>query len=138
MIDLETEFGARVAQRLKTELIIWLTTVRHDGIPQPNPVWFHWDGTSFLIYSQPDKPKLRNIARNPNVALHFNSDGEGGDIVIFAGQATLDESAPANHAVAAYVGKYREHMAAMGMTPEAFANDYSVAIRVTPTKVRGF
>ena len=138
MIDPETQFGARVTQRLQTELIIWLTTVRHDGIPQPNPVWFHWDGTRFLIYSQPDKPKLRNIAGNPNVALHFNSDGEGGDIVIFAGQANLDESAPASDTVEAYVDKYREHIAALGMTPTTFANDYSAAIRVTPTKVRGF
>ncbi|MDQ6712638.1 MAG: pyridoxamine 5'-phosphate oxidase family protein, partial [Candidatus Dormibacteraeota bacterium] len=42
--------------------------VRPDGIPIPSPVWFHWDGHSFLIYSQPDTPKLRDISSNPQAA----------------------------------------------------------------------
>ena len=59
MIDLSTELGARVARRLEQELIIWLTTVRVDGTPQPSPVWFLWADQSLLIYSQPNKQKLR-------------------------------------------------------------------------------
>ena len=74
MIDTTSEFGTRVAQRLQQEGIIWLTTVRGDGTPQPSPVWFLWDGETFLIYSQPGAPKVRNIARSPKVALHLNGD----------------------------------------------------------------
>jgi len=33
-------------------------------------VWFLWNDGSILLYSQPDTPKLRNIAANPRVALH--------------------------------------------------------------------
>jgi hypothetical protein len=33
---------------------------------------------------------------------------------------------------------YREGIPAIGMTPESFAQSYSVAIRVTPNKMRGF
>lgn len=40
IIDLTTEYGARVARRLQDEQVIWLTTVGRDGTPQPNPVWF--------------------------------------------------------------------------------------------------
>ncbi len=138
MIDLGTEFGARVAQRLEHELVIWLITVRKDGMPQPSPVWFHWDGTSFMIYSRPDKQKLRNIASNPNVALHLDGNGRGGDIVIFSGLATLDEDAPRLTEIEPYRSKYGERIAAMGKTTEEFAAEYSAAIRVTPAQLRGF
>lgn len=137
MFDQSTEFGARVARRLHDEWIIWLTTVRADGMPQPVPVWFLWDGQTFLIYSQPDTPKLRNIARNPKVALHFDGDGRGGNIVVFNGEARVDPQAPPADQVAAYVEKYREAIAQIAMTPESFARSYSVAIRVTPTRLRG-
>jgi PPOX class probable F420-dependent enzyme len=137
MFDQSTEFGARVARRLHDEWIIWLTTVRADGMPQPVPVWFLWDGQTFLIYSQPDTPKLRNIARNPKVALHFDGDGQGGNIVVFNGEARVDPQAPPADQVAAYVEKYREAIAQIAMTPESFARSYSVAIRVTPTRLRG-
>ena len=91
MIDFSGDFGARAAHRLDQEIVIWLTTVRADGAPQPSPVWFLWADQELLIYSKPNAPKLRNIQGNPNVSLHFDSDGEGGDIVILAGEARIDE-----------------------------------------------
>ncbi len=137
MVDFGTEFGARVARRLEQEIVIWLTTVRADGTPQPSPVWFWWDGTTFLIYSRPDTPKLRNIAVQPRVALNFNSDKQGGDIVVFSGEARIDPNAPPADQVPEYVDKYRNGIRDLGMTPAQFAQAYSVAIRVTPTNVRG-
>jgi len=138
MIDLSTDFGARVARRLDNEIMIWLTTVRADGTPQPSPVWFLWADGELLIYSQPNTQKLRNIARSPKVALNFNSDGHGGNIVVFAAEARIDEGAPPANEVAAYIEKYRAGIASLGATPESFAQSYSVALRVRPTKVRGF
>ncbi len=138
MIDLNTEFGARVARRLDQEIVIWLTTVRADGTPQPSPVWFWWDGTTFLIYSRPHTPKLRNIADRPRVALNFDSDKQGGDIVVFSGDALIDPNAPPADQLSPYLDKYREGIKDIGMTPSQFAQEYSVAIRVTPTHLRGF
>jgi PPOX class probable F420-dependent enzyme len=137
-IDTSIEFGSRVARRLSDERIIWLTTVRADGTPEPSPVWFLWDGSTFLIYSQPDKPKLRNIGRDPKVALNFNSDEEGGDVVVFTGEAKIDRSVPPANQVPDYVAKYRDGIRDIGMTPVTFAQSYSVPVRVTPTKLRGF
>src|SRR5919202_4432924 len=108
MLDPTTEFGARVARRLREETLIWLTTVRADGTPQPSPVWFLWDGQTILIFSQPNKPKLRNIAANPRVALHLESNG-GGDVVIFNGEAAIVGDAPQELEIAAYVAKCREY-----------------------------
>jgi PPOX class probable F420-dependent enzyme len=136
-IDTSTEFGARVARRLRDETVMWLTTVRADGTPDPSPIWFHWDGESFLIYSQPNTPKLRNIERSPNVALNFDGNGTGGDIIIFNGQARIAPDEPPAHQVPDYAAKYTQGFQRIGMTPEQFSQAYSIPIRVTPTRVRG-
>jgi PPOX class probable F420-dependent enzyme len=139
MIDTSTDFGARVARRLQREGVIWLTTVRGDGTPQASPVWFLWDGETFLIYSQPGAPKVRNIARRPRVALHLNSDAWGNDVVILTGDARIVEDAPPPIEVPAFVGKYRDDLRSAKST-EDFArimDGYDLAIRVTPTSLRG-
>ena len=101
------------------------------------PVWFLLDGDSILVYSQPDTPKLRNIAANPRVALHLNSDAAGNDIVTVSGRATLSDD-PTAERVPAYIAKYGELIAGNSWTPESFAADYSVPIRIEPRRVRGF
>jgi PPOX class probable F420-dependent enzyme len=57
MLDTTTEAGVRAESRLREEMIIWLTTVRSGGQPQSVPVWFLWEGETFLIYSQPGRQK---------------------------------------------------------------------------------
>ncbi len=136
-IDTSTDFGARVARRLREDQIGWLTTVRADGMPQPVPVWFLWDGATLLIYSQPNAQKLRNIRTNPKVSLNLDGDGRGGDIVVLTGEARANSDAPPAHEVAEYLEKYREGFKRIGMTPEQMAQTYSVAIRMTPIKVTG-
>src|SRR5215470_16404935 len=93
-LDLNTEFGARVARRLREERVIWLTTVGRDLTPQPSLVWFLPDVETLLIYSKPNMPKLRNIEQNPTVALNFDSDSRGGNVVIITGTAIIDRQAP--------------------------------------------
>ena len=136
-IDTSTEFGQRVAQRLQEEQIIWLTTIESKGIPQTRPVWFIWDGTTFLIYSEAAAFKIGHIATNSQVSLNFDSDGLGGDIIVFIGEAWLDEDAPPANQVSTYVEKYREGMAGIDMTPEQFAESFAAALRIKPTKLRG-
>jgi PPOX class probable F420-dependent enzyme len=131
-LDTNTPLGARVARRLREEIIVWLTTVRSDLTPQPSPVWFLWQDDQFLIYSKPDTPKLRSIARNPVVALNFDGDGRGGDIVVVTGSARIDPRASPAHQVDAYVQKYAASFKRNGWTAEQFARMYSIPILVTP------
>jgi PPOX class probable F420-dependent enzyme len=133
-----TPFGARVAQRLRDDIVLWLTTVGADGTPQPNPIWFVWDGESFLIYNLADARRLAHIQRNPRVALHFDGNGKGGDIIVITGEARLSPEDPPASQVPAYLAKYGDRMRREWGSPEGFAAEYSVAIRVQPTKVRGF
>jgi PPOX class probable F420-dependent enzyme len=144
------EIKPKLERRLRKEQIIWLTTVRADGTPQPTPVWFLWEACpdpehsegerngTFLIYTQPNAHKLRNIAHNPRVALNLNSDESGGEVAIFTGEARIDETTPPANKVAAYVKKYRQGIAEIDMTPDRMAQEYCVAIRVIPTRVRAF
>jgi PPOX class probable F420-dependent enzyme len=136
MLDSSSQQGAHAEERLRRDPIIWLTTVNGAGQPQSSPVWFLWDGTSFLHYSRPENQKVRNIARNPRVSLHLNDNGVGGDIVTIEATAELAADAPPAVANAPYVEKYREGISHIGMTPESFAAAYSQAIRVTPIRAR--
>ncbi len=104
-IDTTTDFGKRLQERLRDEEIVWLVTVSPDGVPQPSPVWFHWNQDEVLILSQPDAPKMRNIGVNSTVALHLNSSAEGGDIAILTGTAEVVADAPRAHEIDDYVSK---------------------------------
>ena len=136
-LDTSTSFGAHVRDRLQKDLIGWLTTVDADGTPEPSPIWFLWDGTEFLIYSQSGKAKLRNIGRNPRVSLNLDGNGKGGDIVILTGVARIAAEEPPANSNPDYVAKYHADIVRLGTTDEGFAQAYSVAIRFTPDHLRG-
>jgi PPOX class probable F420-dependent enzyme len=127
---------AHADDRLRREVIVWLTTVRADGQPQTSPVWFLWDGRTFLIYSLPTSQKVPNIRENGRVSLHLNDDGVGSDIVSIEGQASAGGSEQPLIDVPEYVEKYREMIAELGSDPVGFSAAYSVAIRITPTRWR--
>jgi len=137
MIDLKSDYGRRVDRRLKEEAIIWLTTTGSDGTPQPRPVWFLWDGETFLIYSRPGTAKLRHIEANPAVALNLDGDGSGGDIVIMIGRATIMKEQPTADEVQAYIEKYGWGIERINMTPAQFTQTYTEAIKVKPLMLRG-
>jgi len=127
---------AYVEERLTREAVIWLTTLRSDGQPQTSPVWFVWDGQSFLIYSIPRSQKVPNIRANPKVSLNLDGDGTGGGIITMEGEARIDDRAPLASQMQTYADKYRQLIKDMGAEPEPFAKEYSTAIRVTPTRRR--
>ncbi|MCL4252032.1 MAG: TIGR03667 family PPOX class F420-dependent oxidoreductase [Anaerolineae bacterium] len=116
---------------------MWFTTVRADGQPQPTPVWFIYDGTTFLIYSQPTAQKIRNLTGNPKVALNLAISHDAEEFLVIMGDAALDRSVPAPSQNASYMRKYAESIPAIDMTPESFDAMFSLAIRVTPTRIRG-
>jgi PPOX class probable F420-dependent enzyme len=138
VLDETTEFGRHATRRLREEIIGWLTTVTPDGGPRPIPVWFLWDGDrSILLYSRPDKRKLANIAANPRVSLNLDSDGVDADIVICWGQVRVSDDPPAEQ-LPDYVTKYAVRIEALGWTPEGFAADFSVPLRIELSRIHGW
>ncbi|MBL8057845.1 MAG: TIGR03667 family PPOX class F420-dependent oxidoreductase [Anaerolineales bacterium] len=137
MINWETDLGRRALTRIASEDVFWLTTLAPGGFPQPRPVWFVWEAGSFLIYSTAQARKVAHIQAHPSVALHFNTDAEGGDIQVFLGQARLDPTAPAADVHPGYSAKYRAGIQGLGLTEARYAALFSVAIRVVPERLRG-
>jgi len=128
------KFDSHVRSRLRKEIVIWLATAGRDGKPHAVPVWYWWDGDSFLVYSVPGQ-KVRDIEANPNVQLHLNSDPVGDDVVRIDGIARLDPDQPPAFRIPAYMRKYRAQIRALEMTPTGFSDQYHVVIRITPTRV---
>jgi PPOX class probable F420-dependent enzyme len=139
MVDFQSDFGRAVKDHLQNQYVIWLTTVDSNFTPQPRPVWFLWQDDWFLIFSQANAYKVAHIKNHPRVALHFNTD-ETGDrhVIVFTGEALLDVDHPPAHEVSAYLQKYGDDIAGLGMTPEQFSREYSVAIKITPAEMRGW
>ena len=82
---------------------------------------------------------MSHLKAHSNIALHFNTDEKADeDVIVFLGVAEIDPDAPPAHEVRAYRKKYATGMDELAMTPEAFSQEYSLAIRVRPTKVRGW
>jgi PPOX class probable F420-dependent enzyme len=133
---LPAERRGHVEARLHGNLMAWLTTVRPDGQPVSVPVWFLLrEDDTILVYSQPNKAKLRNIARNPRVALGLDVTDIGRDIIRVAGTARQVEDIPPADRNRSYVQKYAERIGAMFGTPEQFAALFSSALLVTPTGI---
>jgi len=134
--DLSDDRRARVETRLHTNLMAWLTTVNPAGRPDSVPVWFLLrDDNSILVYSQPGKAKLRNIDANPHVALGLDVTDIGRDIIRIEGTAVTVRGHPPADQVPAYAAKYAERIGAIFGTVERFAEAFSEAIVITPTRL---
>jgi PPOX class probable F420-dependent enzyme len=131
----ETPFTLRAKQHLIDDPIIWLTAVDSRGRPQPNPVWFLWNGTeTLLIYNREDARRLRHVASNPNVAINFNV--QTGDVLMLNGTARRVEAGPA-HGNQEYVNKYGPSMVRIAGSVEQMGLNYPVALEVTISDIRG-
>jgi PPOX class probable F420-dependent enzyme len=97
-------------------------------------VWFLWENDSFLIYTKPGSQKVPNFKRNPNVSLNF---GTGDPVAVFTGVVEWDIPVSAE-SKAAYLKKYHQGILDINLTDESMLQEYSLALRITPTKLRGF
>ena len=137
-IDASSDFGAKIVQRIEDQKLAWLTTVSSDGTPQPNPVWFIFDNGTFVIFSQPNQAKLANIRRSDRVSFNLESIDEE-TITIFTGHAEIVpyESIPKS-LLDRYIERYAEGLKNLNMTRAEYEAAYTVPIRFTPEKLRGW
>ena len=128
--------AAWAREHLERDVVAWLTTVAPDGRPQTSVISFLHDGATILFYSQPGTPKLRNLAASPRVSFHLQSDPYGDHALVVEGTAEPDPSIPPSDVHEAYRAKYREPLAHWAMDEAQTARDFSVPIRIRPTRVR--
>jgi PPOX class probable F420-dependent enzyme len=138
-IDTSTAFGLAVVKRIDEQKVAWLTTVSSDGTPQPNPVWFLWDDGSFIIFSRPNQAKLANIARSNRVSLNLEATEDEEQITIFTGYAEIvDRESIPQEIFDRYAEKYAQGMINIKLPRAEYEQAFSVPIRVTPEKLRGW
>jgi len=125
-------------EHLESEIIGWLTTRAPDGRLQSSPISFLWEDGTILFYSQPDTPKLRNLAADPHVAFTLQSDPYADHVLIVEGTARVDHGTPPSDRHPAYAAKFREPLAHWRLDVAQTAIDFSVPVRITPTRVRAW
>ena len=74
-----------VDERMAGARTYWVATTRPDGRPHVAPVHGLWLDGTFYFGGDPRSRKSRNLAANPNVAVH--PEGDDGDVVILEGVA---------------------------------------------------
>lgn len=138
MLDLSQERDTHVDQRLRSDLMIWISTVRPDGRPHLAAVWFVWDGEHILIFSQPKSRKVHNLQANSHVVLALDDTKGGEDVIAIEGEAELlSPGSGVSMSFPAYAEKYSDEIRGMNTTVEALAGEYSQGIRVTPRRFLG-
>ena len=128
--------AAWAREHLETDVVAWLTTIAQDGRPQSSVISFLHEDESILFYSKPDTPKLRNIEWSPKVSFNLRSDHYGDHYLVIEGTAAVDHTVPPSDRHAAYHAKYLEPHAHWEMDVADVARDFSVPVRITPTRVR--
>jgi PPOX class probable F420-dependent enzyme len=136
--EANTAFGERVRRRLREEQTMWITTVGQDGTPQPNRVGFLFeDDDSILIDNMVTANRLSHVGDRPRVALHFDDDSAGGDIVVFTGTAHRADDVPPPHENPAFLAKYGDSLLRVSENAEAFGTKFPVPLRIEITRTRG-
>lgn len=123
---------------LDAAMIAHLTAVSPSGQPQTTPVWFLRDGDELVVYNKPKSPRLDSVASNDRVSLTLRGDAAGDGAVTIEGRARVDDTIPPAHEWPEYIAKYGKSISGLGWTPQEFAEGYSVAITITPTRVRAW
>jgi PPOX class probable F420-dependent enzyme len=65
------EISDKARALLEKPVLVNLATVRPDGAPQVNPMWFKWDGELLWFTHTNYRQKYKNIAHEPRVAIAF-------------------------------------------------------------------
>ena len=127
-------------KRLRSEPIVWLSTVDEHGFPHIVPIWFVWDGEALLIFSKPHARKVQAIRRQARVALALGEPRDDFDVQLIEGHATVLATTTAQVLSAGgligreHARKYAAELFALGIDPDEYATTYSAVVRVVPTR----
>lgn len=138
--DPDSDRGRRFRERLRTDLVAWLTLVADSGTPQPAPLWFLWseEAEEVVIYSQATARRLQWIERSDRASLHLNDDGHGHDYLVLTGVVhRLRPDYPGPDQNEAFLSKYRPTMDSIFGSPAGYAGVFSVPLVFRPHRVRG-
>ena len=124
-----------ISQELLDRDLTRLAYVAKDGTPRTIPIGFVWNGSTIVMCTPKNAPKLLALRHNPAVALTIDTEVHPPRILLIRGRAELD-------VVEGIPDEYFEASGTYTMTPEQRAEweaevrslyDGMVRIVVTPT-----
>src|SRR6202023_2326579 len=74
---------------LQSKIPARLAYIATDGTPRVIPIWFHWNGSDFVMGTPPKAPKLKALAKNPKVSLTIDDNTFPHKVLLIRGTATL-------------------------------------------------
>jgi PPOX class probable F420-dependent enzyme len=110
-----------------------LATLFPDGSPQVTPVWIDRDGDLLRINSAEGRAKVRNLRRDPRVAVEINLASNPYQYVAVRGRAIAFEHEGADAQIDALAGKYLGEAAYPWRAP----GEQRVTIVIKPEKISG-
>src|SRR5258708_9030703 len=75
---------------LQSKIPARLAYVWMDGTPRVVPIWFHWNGSEFVMGTPPNAPKLKALARNPKVSLTIDDNTFPHKVLLVRGTARME------------------------------------------------
>ena len=123
---------------LRDDPVVWLSSVQPDGRPHLVPVWFHWDGQRIVAFSKPNARKVQNLRDRPSVMLAVGTPGPEFDVELIEATAELPDAPAVSLMPEDFGRKYRELLRRAGLSAQRFAEVYSQAIVLRPTRFLGY
>lgn len=109
---------------------VTVATVGKDGQPRATVVWVHTDGDNILVNGAKSRGWLKNIKRNPNVALSIFDSQNPYRRVTVIGKAVEITTNGANDSINMLSHKYNGQP-----YPDIRADDPRTIVRIQPGKV---
>jgi PPOX class probable F420-dependent enzyme len=88
--DLELLQDPVAQELLQSSIPARLAYIAIDGTPRVVPIWFHWNGSEFVMATPPKAPKLKALAKNPRVALTIDDNTFPHKVLMVRGTARLE------------------------------------------------
>jgi len=139
MASAERLADERIQRYLATKEVVVLATVGPDGAPLAMPMWFLHDPEAVTMISLADTQKVRNLGRDPRVAVVGESVSAAGEIcgVTVRGRAELLADSPERRAlVGRFLAKYHPRLERLWAGVRMPAN--RVMFRIVPGRVRSW
>lgn len=75
---------------LESKIPARLAYVWTDGTPRVVPIWFHWNGSEFIMGTPTKAPKLKALAKNPKVSLTIDDNAFPHKVLLVRGTARTE------------------------------------------------
>ncbi len=77
-------------EMLQSKIPARLAYVWTDGTTRVVPIWFHWNGSEFVMGTPAKAPKLKALTKNPKVAITIDDNTFPHKVLLVRGTARLE------------------------------------------------